>query len=226
MGKTVAFLGGVGFGAALMFGLDPSRGRARRAKLRDRVRHEMNQTEDAILTAARDTEHRAYGLLAELRGRMSESNVPDDVLAERVRSRLGRLCTHPRAIEVAARDGVVTLVGPVLSREMPRVIDGVKAVRGVRNLVSRLAMHERPDLLSLQGDSGRGARFDHWPPEARLMALLVGGSLATVGLARRGLLGTALGGMGLAGLIRGLTDRPPRELAAMVAGVRGPMAQA
>jgi uncharacterized membrane protein len=59
--------GGATLGAALMYLLDPERGRRRRALLRDQAVHLAHETEDFADEAARDLGHRSYGVVAGLR---------------------------------------------------------------------------------------------------------------------------------------------------------------
>ena len=61
----VAFLCGLGAGAALMYFLDPDRGRRRRALVRDKAVGLSNDASEAISGTAADLSNRAYGLYAE-----------------------------------------------------------------------------------------------------------------------------------------------------------------
>lgn len=56
---------GVGLGAALMYLLDPERGRRRRALLRDKLVSASNKTADVASKTARDLRNRTQGLIAE-----------------------------------------------------------------------------------------------------------------------------------------------------------------
>src|SRR5919205_3479420 len=98
-------LAGMGLGATLMFFLDPARGRRRRGLVRDQVVRGLNVAEGSLGSTARDLRNRAGGLVAEARSRGRGRAVSDDVLVERVRAKLGRVASHPRAISVAARGG-------------------------------------------------------------------------------------------------------------------------
>src|SRR5688572_454085 len=110
--------GGIGFGAALMYMLDPDRGRRRRALVRDKLASAANKTPDAIGATARDLSNRARGLAAQVGSVFAAADdLSDEVLAARVRSKLGRVVSHPSAIEVAADQGRVRLRGPVLAGE-------------------------------------------------------------------------------------------------------------
>src|SRR5919199_56369 len=134
-------LAGVGLGAALMFFLDPARGRRRRGLVRDQVVHGLNVTEESLGSTARDLRNRAGGLAAEARSRARGRGTSDDILVERVRAKLGRVASHPRAISVAARDGRVTLSGPILASEVDDVISAVQSVRGVIGVENELDVY-------------------------------------------------------------------------------------
>jgi hypothetical protein len=61
------FLAGVAAGAALMYFLDPERGRTRRARVGDQLTALTNDAQDALGKASRDLSNRAYGMYAETR---------------------------------------------------------------------------------------------------------------------------------------------------------------
>ena len=60
-----AFLCGLGTGAALMYFLDPNRGRRRRALVRDKAVALSNDASEAISGTAEDLSNTAYGIMAE-----------------------------------------------------------------------------------------------------------------------------------------------------------------
>ena len=140
--NTRDILAGAGIGAALAFLFDPSGGARRRALVRDKMARARRVSRDGVDSAARDFGNRARGIAASTRGRFSNGHVADEVLVERVRAQLGRACSHPRAIDVLARDGEVTLRGPILTREVTRLLDRVGSVRGVMRFVIALEPHE------------------------------------------------------------------------------------
>ncbi|HEX6210810.1 MAG TPA: SRPBCC family protein [Methylomirabilota bacterium] len=210
-----------GLGAAAMFLLDPDRGRRRRAIARDKLVHAARKTRDAAGTVSRDASHRARGVAAHLRGRFAGDEASDDVVAARVRSALGRLVGHPGSIEVVVDDGHVTLHGPVLAREVSRLLRRIERVPGVRSVENRLDVHETPgDVPGLQGaaaaEGARGAFMQAaWSPTARLAAGTAGIGLIATGLRRHGVTGTSslLAGTGL--LMRSAANRPLAQLAGL-----------
>lgn len=148
-------LGGLGLGAALMYVLDPERGRRRRALVKDKAVKVTNKTGDALGAKSRDWKNRAAGVAAEVKSLARKEVVSDPVLEERVRAEIGRVVSTPGAIEVTSTAGVVTLSGHALASEVDDLISGVRSVRGVEDVVNGLAMHASvDDEPSLQGALG------------------------------------------------------------------------
>jgi osmotically-inducible protein OsmY len=155
MGIIRAFVYGMTAGAGLMYYMDPDRGRRRRALVRDQLDHATHRLEDAgerVNALAEQMSDRARGVAHESRARLREERVTDDVLVERVRAGMGRAVSNPRAIEVSAHDGTVTLTGPALSHEARDLVRAVEHVRGVRDVVNRLDVHDKAgNVPGLQG---------------------------------------------------------------------------
>jgi hypothetical protein len=171
-----ALLAGAGLGAAFAFVLDPAAGRRRRALVRDTIVRGAHVSRRAAEATACDMANRARGMVAATRGRLRREAVDDATLVERVRARLGRVCSHPHAIGVDARDGELTLRGPVLAREVDDLVSIASRVRGVRAVVNALDAHESAEgIPALQGE-GRLARSrsgllqSRWAPAARALA--------------------------------------------------------
>ena len=59
----MTFLKGAAIGAGLMYLFDPSQGRKRRARIRDRAVHVWNETGDTVEAKTHDLTNRAQGLL-------------------------------------------------------------------------------------------------------------------------------------------------------------------
>src|SRR2546428_5028741 len=102
MNKGMTLITATGLGAGLMYMFDPDRGKRRRAMVRDKVAHTFNQTGDAIGVTWRDLSNRTRGLVSEIVSLPKGDRSPDEVLEERVRSTMGRVVSHPGAIEVTA----------------------------------------------------------------------------------------------------------------------------
>lgn len=219
-------LNGLLAGAGLMYLLDPDKGRRRRALLRDQFAHLVRELNAGLDTSVRDLRHRSYGMLAGTRSRFRGRDADDPVVEARVRSRIGRVVSHPGSIRVRSEDGRVTLSGPVLAREVDELLATVAAVPGVKQVENQLEVHESAaDVPGLQGEGRRpGEALDvmqeNWAPATRLLASLTGGALALYGLRHRGVTGAALSTLGLGLLTRGLTNMQTRRLVGANAGRR------
>lgn len=221
--QTRSWMWAAGLGAGAMFLLDPDRGRRRRALARDKLVHATRKTRDAAGAVSRDVTHRTSGVVARVRSRYAEHPVDDRVIAERVRSALGRCVSHPGSIEVTVNDGQVVLQGPVLTAEVDRLVQQLGCIRGVRGVDNRLELHDEPgDVPGLQGRGavvGRRRAFmqDVWSPTTRVAAGTAGIGLIASGLRRPSLLraSSLVAGAGL--LARSAANRKLAQLA----GIRG-----
>jgi hypothetical protein len=191
MGKGIRagfFIAGVGVGAGCMYLMDPERGRRRRALLRDKTTSAYRVVRISVEKAQADLANRAHGLFAQAKSAVQNEPVEDDQLIARVRAKLGRLVTHPHAIEVIAQYGTVTLSGDVLEDEAQELISGVGSIPGVSSVCDHLVCHrEASNVPSLQGRGARSAgqpqiTRHYWPPALRLLAGVAGGSLGIYGL--------------------------------------------
>jgi hypothetical protein len=149
MGRIGTAVRSAAIGAGLMYLFDPERGRRRRARLRDQAVHLNRELVDMVDTAQRDFKHRAEGMVARVRSTFETGTADDRVLQARVRAELGRLVSHPGAIHVEARDGVVTLTGPILREEVRGLLSGVESVRGVTRVISHLEPHDSAENVPM-----------------------------------------------------------------------------
>ena len=70
----------VGAGAAMMFFLDPDRGKTRRAFVQNKATRLARESGRFFAKASRDLEHRALGVMAETRSRISHDAASDDAV--------------------------------------------------------------------------------------------------------------------------------------------------
>jgi hypothetical protein len=208
-------------GAGLMYILDPRSGRRRRAMLTGQVNRGLRQSREFASKVRIDAENRTRGLLREARIALQRGVTDDEKLAERVRSALGRLCSHPGALDVQCASGVARLTGDILSNEVERVLTGVRNVRGVKDVTNELQVHESADSIpALQGESKSQARAfeylqDNWSPAPRVLAGALGLGLlvaSSLGFRRARALTAALGMTGTAVLLRAVSNRPLSRL--------------
>jgi uncharacterized membrane protein len=213
-----AILTAAGIGAGLMYFFDPDRGGRRRALAHDQLTHASRVAHEAADVTSRDLSHRAAGWAARIARCFRLDKPSDEALAARVRSKLGRVVSHPHAISVGVANGEVTLSGPILAREVHRLLSGVRRIRGVRAVEDRLSVYEQAGNISaLQGGHERIERFElaqmNWSPPARLLTAAAGGVLLIRGLARRDSISRGLGLFGLGLLARSISNR---DLASLV----------
>jgi uncharacterized membrane protein len=217
MSKLTSFPGGLLLGAGLMYFLDPNRGRRRRRRVEEAVRHAERLERELFSRAVRDTRQRVHGLVERV-SHPPARNVSDEVIQERVRARLGRAVSHQRALDVVVVSGRVVVRGPVLAHEAAEVLKVARAVPGVREVVDGLERHASADIPALQGQGRRRKARGTWPPAAQAGATSLGALLFAYGLLlKRGLVGTLLGTAGGALAVRGTVNKPWQELV----GARG-----
>jgi hypothetical protein len=179
------FTRGLVLGAGLMYLMDPTEGGRRRARVRDKGVRAWHRSGRVMGKAGRDLRNRARGRVAEVAGRLRHGDAPDWVIEERVRSKLGRLVSHPGALEVESVGGVVTLSGPILRHETHSLLSAVRAVQGVVDVENRLEQHESGEHIpALQGGAPRRGEEPTWIPQSwpRAVQYLAGalGAVAVV----------------------------------------------
>lgn len=194
---------------------------------RDRAVYLAHQAELTLDRGVRDLFHRAQGTADEAFSLLVPKPVTDQVLQQRVRSRLGRASSHPHAIEVEAKQGCVTLKGPVMQDEVRRVLWAVRAVPGVTSVENRMEAHQQADVPDLQGATTvpiPELLNETWTPATRALAGTAGGLMLAYGAWRRGRTGFALGLLGVNLLGRAVSNIGPRHLLGLgeaeTAGIR------
>jgi uncharacterized membrane protein len=212
MYQGLQFVSGMGLGAGLMYYLDPDLGRRRRALLCDQLTSAFSRIDDCMGGTFRDLSQRTQGVLAETRAALTSAAPSDEILAERVRAHLERVVSHPASVQVTARQGTVTLSGPILQSEVDDLLACVRVVRGVKGVENRLQPHKQAgDIPGLQGGRGRPGDWPdflqtNWAPATRLLACTAGGLLTAFGLTRSAPTACVLGTVGLGIFARGLTN--------------------
>jgi uncharacterized membrane protein len=208
-----------------MYFLDPDLGARRRHRLLDRLTHARRVGGEGLDTAVRDLGNRTRGLAAAVRARVQRGDTDDRIVEERVRAALGRLVSHPGAIDVLSELGRVTLAGPVLAGERDSLLAGVARVRGVTEVVDRLDVCESAiGVPALQGDPRREHRFElrqeYWAPAVRLLTGTAAAAAVLYALRRRDRLASGVGLAGLTLLARSATNTPVRRLVGAGTGRR------
>jgi uncharacterized membrane protein len=224
MNHGLSLCGGATLGAGLMYLLDPDKGRRRRALVRDQIVRLLSNVDDCFDATASDVGNRLQGFRAKTRSWLRDEAVSDDLLLQRLRSQLGRVVSHPHAIQISTQNGCVTLSGPILKREVDPLLDCITAMRGVREVVDHLEVHEEAgDIPALQGGRGRPGQHinlleSNWAPATRLLAGGIGAGLMATCLARRTPAATMLGAAGIALLLRSVTNTDFGRLVGLTGG--------
>ena len=156
--RTWTFLSAVGIGAGIMYMLDPDAGNRRRALARDQLVRTGNKTGDSAGKAIRDLGNRARGFLAETRARLCEERVPDEVVVERVKAKLGHHDLQIRALDITSEGGRVRLRGAAPAERVDELVSTVSCVRGVKGVENRLEVREQSFDAGAQGAAIDGAK--------------------------------------------------------------------
>ena len=207
--RTSGILTGLLLGAGAMYLLDPQQGRRRRKLFNDQLNRMGHEVPQALDAAWRDLSNRAQGTVAELRHLVESDDVTDDVLAQRVRSRIGRVLSHPAAVEVDVADGCVNLRGPVLADEVQPLLGAVRRVRGVCGLTQELDVHDSAGTYSALQGAGKQPdplAQEAWAPGTRLAAGAAGLWMMACGMRARSLFAPLWSAAGLAVLARAATN--------------------
>jgi BON domain len=206
MSQITRFLTGAAIGAGAMYFLDPIQGSKRRGQVRDQARRALRALEEAELSigkTARDLSNRTHGLMADARGLARNTDpITDDVLVERIRSRMGHVVAQPRTIDVASTGGRVVLRGSVTAPDAQQLLRTIKSMRGVETVENELEVHPGPAF--------KPSPREGWPPAMRFLAGSAGGALALYGTRKNRLGRFTLGTVGLSLLARALQSHPTR----------------
>jgi len=185
--------------------------------MRDEAMHVANKTEVSFGKAARDVFNRSQGTVAKLHP-FKEDVTSDEIITQRVRSKLGRYVSHPHSVHVSVKNGIVTLSGLIFLNEVRRLMKHVSSISGVSEVDNQLEEHSSDDHIpGLQGGYYKpGERLDilqtNWAPSTRVFAGFFGTSLLGLGIRRGGLLGALSVMTGTVLGTRAITNKPAKTL--------------
>jgi uncharacterized membrane protein len=211
IGGILAGVGAGAAGVAVMYFLDPDRGRRRRAIAGDKFSRAAKHLPNAVNVTTEDLSNRAYGIWLETTKLFSNDNPPDQVIEARVRSKMGRVVSHPHAVHVSSQDGKVILDGVILADEVSSLLACVEKVRGVKSVKNNLQVRNLPgNVPGLQDGSRRKTRRGfmqkNWSPAVRLAASATGGTALIYGLVKRDPIGLGLSAVGAVLLARSASN--------------------
>ena len=198
---TGAILFGLGAGAATVYLTNPQHGRKRRADFASGAKQLLKKVAHEGEKSLRDGQHHLAGLAAQLWPGSNPEEPSDRVLEARIRSRLGRVTSHPHKIHVLCDHGAATLWGLVPENELGALVQAVEAISGVTEVLNHLEVSrsEKVPTAHLLKDARDQVRLN-WSPSKRLLAGTTGAALAIYGWKRNDMAGKALSllGAGLA----------------------------
>jgi hypothetical protein len=145
MNRPLGTLGAAAAGALAMYYLDPELGAQRRKLLAELVRSGLPGSERGVQGRGRQG-RRAYLHMP------SSDPQSDAELRDRIQMRLGRMVSHPRAIQVSVDNGVVRLSGRVLAKEREGLLAQVQQMPGVQKLVNAMTAHDLPQEIASRGE--------------------------------------------------------------------------
>jgi osmotically-inducible protein OsmY len=154
--NLIGKLGALAAGALAMYYLDPQMGAQRRRAFADLLASGLRGEAPGAgggyqrPRVARRTYHQ-----------LAKADPQSDAeLRDRIRERLGRLVSHPRALDVSVDNGVVRLSGDVLAKERDGLLLQVREMEGVQKLVNAMTAHESPAgiaALEARAEAGESA---------------------------------------------------------------------
>lgn len=136
---VLALTAGLGLGAGLMYLCDPDRGRGRRSQLKGEASGLLHRGEDQIEKHGKDLFNRVRGFAVKVAEEIAPEEQPtDELLLERIRSRMGHIVANPHGIQVRVENGVVTLEGKLDHPERHHLKEEIRAIPGVKKLNAHL----------------------------------------------------------------------------------------
>jgi osmotically-inducible protein OsmY len=224
-------LSGVLLGAGAMYVLDPDRGTRRRSLIRDKGIRASRKLSEGVGATARDLRNRSTGTAAALASRMKRDQAADEIVQERVRAALGRVASHPGAIEASVYNRRVILRGAVPAGEVNPILNSISRVRGVSEVENQLEAYEDTSSVpSLQGPGRPPIGRTRLSPTGRLFLGTLGTAATIAGMKSRGSLARVSSAIGLGVLAQAVLNlsigRQSRREPSESSGARVPPAPA
>lgn len=142
--KPLGTLGAAAAGALAMYYLDPDLGAQRRRLLAELVRSGL---------PGEDRRQGGRGRRAYYVHPTSADPQNDAELRDRIQARLGRMVSHPGAIDVSVGNGVVRLSGRVLAKERDGLLAQVQQMPGVQKLVNAMTALDNPQQMTRRDEA-------------------------------------------------------------------------
>lgn len=205
---SMSIVGGILVGAAAMFFLDPRAGRRRRALALEQVQELLNAAEAGMSRLIAEAEVRPV----EPRRLLTADQIMDDRRLEaRVHATLSRLTSTPHTVRAEIQRGVVTLMGAAPEGELGYILTGIRGIRGVARVESRLVGVPRTSRRAAPRSGVEPASTSPRASQTGRFAMGAAGvGLAVAGSRSGGLLGLASAAVGGILIARAITDTPSR----------------
>jgi uncharacterized membrane protein len=203
--KSTKWILGLGAGAAAgclaYAALEPEK----RAALARGAKRWLDQAACAGKKSLLDSRHRLAGVAAQLRTTLNQEKPSDRVLEARIRSRMGRVVSHPRKIHVVCDRGVAILWGLIPEGELARLLQAVREVTGVTEVVDHLDTASTDEIPAKSPSPLKDAKDEislKWSPTKRALVGAAGAALAVRGWQRKDRIGKGLAVLGVGIVVR------------------------
>jgi gas vesicle protein len=137
---VATILGCGAIGGGLMVLMEPRRGEARRAWLKNKIAVALHHTGQSFYRTGKGLANRARGSAYENGCHIASGGpVASESLHEQVRSKIDELISDPSQVHLmAGADGTIVLTGDVPASESRRLITSVESIPGVKLVINRL----------------------------------------------------------------------------------------
>ena len=204
--SRIAFFSMLGAGAAGLgvYFFDSKDGHKRRTRFIKQTKTVVAAAKHEAEKSLKDAQHHFVGGIACLSARLRNEEATDEVIVERVRSRMGRVVAHPHPIKVVSDQGLITLWGPIARHELLPLLYKVKATPGVKDIQNHLTAYDpKEEIPSSHSENGKSGEIA-WSPFKRLLIGAAGAAAVIYGFYRKNAFGRALALAG-AGAMAGST---------------------
>lgn len=154
MRNPLSLVAAAAAGALAVYWFEGQSGRRRRKLVGDklvRAGHDLAYQTQVKARRARD-QLQGVAATGNLDHVSRSEPLSDQQLHDRIRSRLGRLVSHPKSVEVLVEQGCVCLRGHILTQEQDPLLRDVKSMAGVESVRDELVRHDSPEHIpELQG---------------------------------------------------------------------------
>jgi hypothetical protein len=173
--------------AGAVYFFDPVSGRRRRVLLGDQCTRAARRVNRETRDVREGLSDRMHDFAEGARARFA-SPTSDKAIGKHLRNAMKRAVSHPEAIGVKIRDGIIFLRGDIYSHEHQRLLDEIRSIPGLHVVTDHLVLREAAEgLRRLPNAAGKVG--DGWSVAGRLAAGATGCALLFWGVRERKALG-------------------------------------